>query len=123
MRLHLALALARRSAQVLLVVIAVTACEGQRSADGSDGAAVAACRHVLGQVADSQQLATTVREAGLGLFIRGWSSHQAQGEPDFLCRVARDEAAPGGVRVAEVASTDGHSGYSSRLDIEFDNGA
>lgn len=56
----------------MLVMALIAACGEQRSPDGSDGAAVAACRGVLGQIADSERLATTVREEQPGFLIRAW---------------------------------------------------
>jgi hypothetical protein len=100
--------------------MAVAACGDQRSRDGSDGAAVATCRTVLGQVADQQRLATTVREEEPGFLIRAWTSGRAEGEPDYLCQVARDEGAERGVRVVSITSRDGTGAYRSRLDIDFD---
>lgn len=111
----------RRCAQAFLVTALVAACGEQRSADGSDGAAVAACREVLGQIANPERLATTVREEDPGFLIRAWSGGQAEGQPDYLCQVIRDEGAKRGVRVVRLQSEDGSGGYRSRLDIDFDD--
>lgn len=111
----------RRCAHLVLLAILLAACGEDRSPDGSDGAAVAACRDVLGQLVNSERLATTVREEQPGFLIRAWSSGQAEGRPDYLCHVARDEGADRGVRVVKVQSEDGSGGYRSRLDIDFDD--
>lgn len=110
----------RRCTHIVVGAILLAACGVQRSADGSDGAAVGACRDVLGRVANSERLATTVREEGPGFLIRAWSGGRVEGQPDYLCHVARDEAAERGVRVVEIQSRDASGAYSSRLDIEFD---
>lgn len=113
------------SPQVVLVaavVVAISACGAPRSADGSDGAAVAVCRGALEQVGPSERLATTVREEGEGFLVRAWTSGRAQGNPDYLCRVVRDHSAERGVAVVRLQSRDSSgSGYSSTLDIEFDD--
>lgn len=111
----------RRCAHIVVVAILLAACGEQRSADGSDGAAIAACRDALAQIANSERLATTVREEQPGFLIRAWSSGRAEGQPDHLCHVARDEGAERGVRVVKIQSEDGSGAYRSRLDIEFDN--
>lgn len=108
---------------MVLVALALGACGEQRSADVSDGAAIAACRDLLGQVANSERLATTVRDEEPGFLVRAWSSGRAEGQPDYLCHVARDESAERGVRVVKLQSRDGSGGYRSSLDIEFDHDA
>lgn len=114
----------RWRACMVLVALVLVACGEQRSADGSEGAAVVACRDLLGQmVADPERLATTVREEEPGFLIRAWSKGRAEGQPDHLCHVARDESAERGVRVVRLQSRDGSGGYRSSLDIEFDDDA
>jgi hypothetical protein len=113
----------RRSAHIVLVALVLAACGEQRSPDGSDGAAVAACRDLLGKMADAERLATTVREEEPGFLIRGWSSGRAEGQPDYLCHVARDGSAERGVRVVKLQSRDGSGAYRSSLDIDFDDDA
>ncbi len=110
-----------RVALALVTATAVAACGEQRSGDGSDGAAVAACRSLLGQVAGKERLATTVREEEPGFLIRAWASGRAEGQPDYLCRVARDEGAERGVRVLSITSRDGAGAYRSSLDLHFDD--
>ena len=113
-RLHL-LALA------IGVVCSAGACGDFRvSADGSDGAAVAACREALAQVSRPEGVATTVREEGSGYTVSAWRDGRAEGEPDYLCQVARDENAERGVAVVRLRARDGAGGYRSTLDIEFD---
>jgi hypothetical protein len=72
-------------------------------------------------VADEERLATTVREEEPGFLIRAWTSGRAEGRPDYLCRVARDEGAERGVRVVTIKSRDGTGAYRSSLDIDFDD--
>ena len=115
--------LVSRVALPFVIAMAVAACGEQRSADGSDGAAVAACRTVLGQVADEERLATTVRAEEPGFLIRAWASGRPEGQPDYLCQVARDDDAERGVRVVTLTSRDGTGAYRSRLDIDFDDDA
>lgn len=103
------------------VVCSIGACgDSQISADGSDGAAVAACHDVLAQVSKSERLATTVREDGSGYMVSAWRGGRADGKPDYLCQVARDEKAERGVAVVRLRARDGAGGYRSTLDIEFD---
>jgi hypothetical protein len=113
--------LIRRCAHIVLVAVALAACGEQRSDDGSHGVAVAACRDLLGKVVDSERLATTVREEEPGFLIRAWSSGRAEGQPDYLCHVARDESAERGVRVVKLQSRDGSGAFRSSLDIDFDD--
>ena len=105
----------------VVVTIALASCGDQHSRDGSDGAAVAACRTLLGQVADQDRLATTVREEEPGFLIRAWTGGRVEGQADYLCRVARDDAAERGVRVVTIQSRDGTGAYRSSLDIDFDD--
>lgn len=103
------------------VVGSLGACgDSQISADGSDGAAVAACRDVLAQVSKPERLATTVREEGSDYTVSAWRDGRAEGKPDYLCQVARDENAERGVAVVKLQARDGAGGYRSTLDIEFD---
>ena len=103
------------------VVGSLGACgDAQVAADGSDGAAVAACRDVLAQISEPERLATTVREEGSGYEVSAWRDGHADGKPDYLCQVARDEKADRGVAVVQLQARDGAGGYRSRLHIEFD---
>lgn len=112
-----------RASLTVVITMTLTACGSQGSPDGSDGAAVAACRTLLGQVADEERLATTVREEEPGFLIRAWTGGRAEGQPDYLCQVARDEAAERCVRVVTIKSRDGTGAYRSSLDIDFDDDA
>lgn len=112
-RLHL-------PALVTSIVCSVAACgDSQVSPDGSDGAAVAACRDVLAQVSKPERLATTVREESPGYMVSAWRDGRTEGKPDYLCQVARDESAERGVAVVRLQARDGEGGYRSTLDIEF----
>ena len=105
----------------LVLALVAAACGQQPSADGSDEAAVAACRDLLGQVAGSDTWATTVREEEPGFLVRAWSSGRAEGDPDHLCHVARDSEAERGVRVVRLQARDGSGAYRSSLDIDLDD--
>lgn len=109
-----------RACLTVVIAMVLAACGNPRSPDSSDGAAVAACRTLLGQVVDEERLATTVREEEPGFLIRAWTSGRAEGQPDYLCQVARDARAERGVRVATITSRDGTGAYSSSLDIDID---
>ena len=90
----------------LLVMSAVALVSGcghsQRSPDDSEGAAVAACRTALSDVA-TDRLATTVRDEGpSGYVVNAWTEGTASGVPDYVCEVARDENADRGVAVVDV---------------------
>jgi hypothetical protein len=52
--------------------------------------------------------------------VSAWRDGRAEGLPDYLCQVARDEKADDGVVVVEMQAHDGTGAYRSRLDIEFD---
>lgn len=104
---------------MVLVAVALAACGAQRA--GDDGAAVAACRDVLEEVTAPERLATTVREQDPGFVVSAWRTGRAEGRPDYLCRVARDGDAAGGVVVRSVQTRDGDGGYSSTLDLDFDD--
>jgi hypothetical protein len=116
--------LSAKAVQVAVLTLALSACGGQRSGDGTDGAAVAACRGALEKVGASDGLATTVREEGGGFLVRAWRSGRAEGNPDYLCQVARDDTAERGVSVVKLQTRDSSGdGYRSTLDIEFDDDA
>ena len=112
-----------RASLTVVVAAALAACGDQRSPDGSEGAAVAACRTLLGQVVEQERLATTVREEEPGFLIQAWTSGRAEGQPDYLCQVTRDEGAEREVRVVTITSRDGTGAYRSSLDIDFDDDA
>ena len=104
----------------LVIACSVAACSGsQPSPAGSDGAAVAACRSSLSNVADDRTLATTVRNEGSGYVINAWTDGRAEGIPDYVCNVVRDEQAARGVAVGRdqaLTRTVGGSGepYGTR---------
>jgi hypothetical protein len=77
----------------------------------------------LEKVGPTERLATTVREEGQGFLVSAWRSGRAEGRPDYLCQVARDESAERGVAVVRLQTRDSSSGsgYRSTLDIEFDD--
>lgn len=106
---------------VILAGSAAACGDSQLSADGSDGAAVAACRSVLAQLSTPDGLATTVREEGTGFVVSAWTSGRAEGDPDYRCEVARAEDAKRGVEVVGVQSRDGAGAYHSTLDIDLDD--
>lgn len=113
----------RPLALMLGIACGAGACgDSQMSPDGSDGAAVATCRDVLAQVSESDRLATTVRAEGAGYMVSAWADGRAEGSPDYLCQVAREEKEERGVAVVRIQGRDGAGGYHSRLDIEFDTG-
>jgi hypothetical protein len=111
-----------RVAQLAVLLLAVPACSAQGDADGGDGAAVAACRGVLADLAPAERLATTVRDEGDGFLVSAWSTGRAEGKADYLCRVERDGDADRGVRVVRISSRGSDGAYSSSLDIELDRG-
>lgn len=106
---------------VAVVALCLAACGSSGTpADGSDGAAVAACRGVLAEISEAKRLATTVRADGPGYLVSAWRDGRAEGDPDYLCRVVRDENAERGVAVLNVHGQDGSGAYRSTLDIDFD---
>ena len=96
------------SATCALAVTAVIALGAAACADSpsspvaGDGAAVAACRSSLRTVADPARLATTVRDEGDGYVVNAWTTGRAEGVPDHVCDVARDENAARGVAVVDI---------------------
>lgn len=110
-------------AQVAVLSIALSVCGGQRSADGGDGAAIAACRGVLVKIGSSERLTTTVQDADHGFLVSAWRDGRAEGKPDYLCQVARDDSAERGLAVVKIQTQESSGAYSSTLDIGFDDDA